>query len=53
MCVLPHRTLQAPLSAHTFLTARGWVLFFAIFVLFLAVLCQIYGVPDQLKAVIS
>jgi len=32
---------------------RSWIVFLAIFVLLLAVLCQIYGVPDQLKAVIS
>jgi len=40
-------------NVDTYLTARSWVLFSIIFIVFLAVLCQIYGVPDQLKAVIS
>lgn len=49
-----HRTLYTRMLT-PFLTARSWALFFAFatLIVFLAVLCQLYGVPDQLKAAIS
>jgi hypothetical protein len=45
---LPNSTYWVPL-----LTARSWILFFAIFFVLLAMLFQICGIPNELKAVFS
>jgi hypothetical protein len=44
----PNLTYWVPLF-----TARSWILLFAVFFVLLAILFQIYGVPNELKAVFS